>query len=413
VNNLAKLLVAVFVFAATDVQTGSSQIIPDGLYFGQSPPGLTPEVFAPGIISMEDRYEYVLVFSPDLDECVFGLTDRTWGIFSLMYTSMGVDSSWIDPFAAPFVGDGDGLLPAYSPDGDEMFFVSSRPSWPAVNVWHSERVDSAWSDPVELPSPVNTNSAEFGLSLANDETLYFTSDRSSGYGQQDIYRSIRVGGEYPSVENLGPPVNTQYNDASPHIAPDQSYLIFESNRPGGYGQVDLYLSFFEEGNWTEPVNLGPTINTDQIDDAAGVSPDGKYMFFNRRRSYVTYEDTDIYWVDIEAVFPDSSVGIDEMSKNGLPRAFTLHQNYPNPFNPSTTIGYDIPKGDAKLPVKVFVYDIRGRLVRKLLDQEKEPGAYQISWDGHDERENRVASGVYFYIIRAGDFSSTRKMVIRK
>gem|GEM_PF-4690420 len=407
---LSKVLGGVLFLVTMSSETGFSLIPPDGLYFGQSPPGLTPEVFAPGIISLEDRYEYTLVFSPELDECVFGVTDRTWGVFTLMYTRMDDDSSWIEPVDAPFQGSGDGLLPAYSPDANRIFFVSSRPSWPTVNVWYSERVDTLWSDPVELPSPVNTNSAEFGLSLASDATLYFTSDRSSGFGQQDIYRSTPVGGEYSSLEHLGSPINTLYNDASPYIAPDQSYLIFESNQPGGYGQVDLYISSFEDGIWTDPVNLGPEINTEQIDDAAGVSPDGKYLFFNRRRAYVTNEQTDIYWVDIRAVFPDSGLGTGETGGSGFPRLFTLDQNYPNPFNPTTRIDYYI-RGSGT--ISLMVYDLSGKLVRRLDGGVKPEGKSSVVWDGRNDRGIAVPSGVYFYTLKAEGHTITKKLLLLK
>jgi len=111
----------------------------------------------------------------------------------------------------------------------------------------------------------------------------------------------------------------------------------------------------------------------------------------------------------------------------LPRVFALTQNYPNPFNPSTTIGYDIPvvsggsgvtitgsgssEGAGTVNVRLMIYDLRGRLVRKLLDQDREPGRYQAHWDGRDDRGARVSSGIYLYRIEAGEFVSTKKMVM--
>jgi hypothetical protein len=94
-----------------------------------------------------------------------------------------------------------------------------------------------------------------------------------------------------------------------------------------------------------------------------------------------------------------------------PRSLALSQNYPNPFNPSTTIQYDIPDGSSPAQVEINIYDVRGRLVRKLVDQEKVPGHYQIHWDGRDKYGQQVSSGVYLYRIDAGEFNSTRKMVL--
>ncbi len=106
----------------------------------------------------------------------------------------------------------------------------------------------------------------------------------------------------------------------------------------------------------------------------------------------------------------------------LPRAFALTQNYPNPFNPSTTIRYDIPVSEGSnglsegedsggVPVRLYIYDIRGRLVRKLVDRERDPGRYIVHWDGRNDRGQPASSGVYLYRLEAGDFVSTRKMVM--
>ncbi len=94
----------------------------------------------------------------------------------------------------------------------------------------------------------------------------------------------------------------------------------------------------------------------------------------------------------------------------LPKVFDLSQNYPNPFNPSTTIQFKVP--DA-VDVRLRVYDVGGRLVRTLVDEQKKPNVYKVVWDGHDNNGSRVASGVYFYKLEAGAFVKTRKMVILK
>ena len=81
----------------------------------------------------------------------------------------------------------------------------------------------------------------------------------------------------------------------PFIAPDQSWLIFASERPGGYGAADLYVSFRRpDGTWGEPKNLGPSVNTAGSEYTPMLSPDGRYLFFTRGR----FGD-DIYWVDVE------------------------------------------------------------------------------------------------------------------
>jgi hypothetical protein len=103
---------------------------------------------------------------------------------------------------------------------------------------------------------------------------------------------------------------------------------------------------------------------------------------------------------------------DFMVGEQLPAAFALHQNYPNPFNPETTIRFDIPALNQKtVKVKLAIYNITGQLVRVLVDEERSPGAYEMRWDGNNEFGSRVATGMYFYRITAGDFSDTKKMLL--
>lgn len=276
--------------------------LPHGPYFGQSPPGAVPQVFAPGIVSLEDRYEYVIGFSPDGTECCFGVTDSSWSSCNLYYSSQdrGV---WSIPAEAHFQQGPDGWLPSFTPDGKWLLFSSGRPSMQTANSWMCERTDDGWGAPGKLGAPLNSASFDWRPTATSDGTLYFTSDRNGGEGASDIYRSVPTDGEYRSVENLGPSVNSPQLEASPFILPDEQCLTIESWRPGGHGRGDLYICYLKsDGSWTVPQNLGPLINTEQIEDGGYVSPDGKYFFFNRRKDWVTEEETDIYWVDMRAVF---------------------------------------------------------------------------------------------------------------
>jgi hypothetical protein len=103
---------------------------------------------------------------------------------------------------------------------------------------------------------------------------------------------------------------------------------------------------------------------------------------------------------------------DGSGASSLPKAFSLAQNAPNPFNPSTTIQFSVPEGKAGT-VSLKVYDVRGRLVRSLVDATKDAGTYTVFWDGTNENGQKVSSGVYFYRMTAGSFTQTRKMVMLK
>lgn len=111
------------------------------------------------------------------------------------------------------------------------------------------------------------------------------------------------------------------------------------------------------------------------------------------------------------VHPPSGVRPEE-PETRIPTIYSLSQNYPNPFNPVTSIRYDVPAGSGeKAKVLLRIYDLRGRLVATLVDAEKQPGTYSAVWDGRDEKGTIVPSGIYFYRMNSGGFTSARKMVM--
>jgi hypothetical protein len=130
--------------------------------------------------------------------------------------------------------------------------------------------------------------------VAKDGTLYFASVRIEGRKDNDLYRSRFVNGKYQKAENLGE-INTPATEADPFVAPDGSYLIICSDRPGSESEEgDLYVSFNRGGKWTAPQTLGKTINTKVYEYTPLVSPDGKKFYFSRGWG-------DIYEIDFAAL----------------------------------------------------------------------------------------------------------------
>lgn len=105
---------------------------------------------------------------------------------------------------------------------------------------------------------------------------------------------------------------------------------------------------------------------------------------------------------------------DEPGALALPRTIGLVQNYPNPFNPSTTISFDISEtaGSTQL-TNLTIYDLRGRRVKELINSTLQAGTHRIHWDGRNDREEQVSSGIYLYTLSVGEERFTRKMVVRK
>jgi hypothetical protein len=94
----------------------------------------------------------------------------------------------------------------------------------------------------------------------------------------------------------------------------------------------------------------------------------------------------------------------------LPISFALHQNYPNPFNPVTTLRYDLPENGL---VNITIYDMLGRQVKTLINQIQDVGYRSVIWDATNDYGKPVSAGIYLYQIQAGEYISTKKMVLLK
>jgi hypothetical protein len=152
--------------------------------------------------------------------------------------------------------------------------------------------NSEWSAPVNVGAPVNTAAGEMNAALSSDElSLYFTSNRAGGLGGTDIWVSQRDCDTCPwqTPVNLGTPVNSAGADAGPRLSIDGHLLFFQTDRPGGQGSIDLYVSRRNNPNddlaWGDPVNLGTGVNTASAEQAADYlqsAEDGAgNLYFNR------------------------------------------------------------------------------------------------------------------------------------
>jgi len=251
-----------------------------GLYLGQKPPGMTPVIFAPGVITTGYHEHSSPAFSPDGDEVYWSVFINFWGP-QVILTMHQKDGRWTQPEVAPFCGPhGDGN-PCFSADGQKIYFESRRPMKDGdpytgnTDIWVVRRLDYGWSDPKNLGNVINSDRWERGPSVSDNGTLYFCSMREGGFGQMDIYRSEYINGVYAEPENLGEVINTPGYESWPFIAPDESYLIYESD------SGDLMISFREkDASWSIPKNLSGTMNfTGGQDRFPLLSNDGRYLFF--------------------------------------------------------------------------------------------------------------------------------------
>jgi hypothetical protein len=270
-----------------------------GPYFGQKPPGRTPQIFAPGILSLTNRMEARIAFSPDGNECFFTVPqDFSFSSAQIYYTKR-VNNIWTPQVLAPFSTPGYAYRqPFFSADGNQLYFTSDKNG--TNNIWVVERTAQGWDNPRILPAPINSASAEGEYSQTTDGTAYFESDRLGGMGSVSVWRvRPQLSGQRWQAENLGPLINSGNYNADPFISPDGKYLIYSSDRAGGCGGADLFVTFPNgHGGWTAPVNLNqycPGINTDAVEYGPSLSPDQRYLFFVRLN--YTAQRCDVWWVE--------------------------------------------------------------------------------------------------------------------
>jgi len=179
--------------------------------------------------------------------------------------------------------------PSISPDGLSLFFCSDRPGGHgalAFDTWVSARTTTSepWDPPVNLGESINGYSMDGSTTMPADGlSLYFATNRSGGSGSQDIWVSMRKrkGDPWSSPKNLGPIVNTSSFDWGPSISADGLSLFFDSTRPGGHGGFDIWVTTRKtvDDNWDAPVNLGPAVNSPSDEGAVSISTDGLALFF--------------------------------------------------------------------------------------------------------------------------------------
>jgi Tol biopolymer transport system component len=235
-------------------------------------------IYSQNIISLNESNEHTCTFSPDGNTIYF---TRDANIF----ISYKIDGKW----NLPKITDIKGREAIFSPDGTKLFYGDG-------DIWFIKKNEEGWSNPQKLPPLINTDSYEYYASTCNDGSIYFS--RIKGR-HAVILVSKFENGHYLEAAELPSPINEKTsNNYHPFISPNGDYIIFNSERNGGYGGADLYISFKDlDGNWGEPINLGNKINSDLRDICPTITPDGKYLFFTRNWQNNDKWYGDIYWIE--------------------------------------------------------------------------------------------------------------------
>ena len=278
------LLISVLVLSSESYSQDEFPVL-EGPYLGQKTPGLTPEAFAPGVVSTAG-WEVSGVFTPDLKEFYFireveSVEGSKKQEFVLIQNTHNL---WRESVISPRVGQ-----PFISPDGKTMY-LGKR---------YKERTQDGWSEIKSLGSPFK-NIRIMRLTVSSKGTYAF--DEAGTDGDGVIRYSKLIDGKREEPRPFSKEINTGTWNAHPFIAPDESYILWDGRRDTGFGSSDIYISFKrQDGAWGAAINLGDKINTSAWEAGARVTPDGKYLFFNRNIGSASYENVDIFWVDAQII----------------------------------------------------------------------------------------------------------------
>ncbi len=268
------VLFIIFVFSSCAHQDDFPVL--KGSYLGQKPPDIKRTIFAPGIVSTGYN-EHGVSFTLDGKEVFYRLLGPPHGVILTMREEKGV---WTSPQVASFSGKYDGKC-SLSPDGNTLLISCGSPpsgEGPPLDywtIWIIRRTNSGWGKPQNLPHLRGAYPT-----MSNQGTIYFYALGENNKG--NIYGSRYENDKYGEAVKIGAPISTEYWENDPYIAPDESYLIFQSTRPGTLGEGDLFISYrLQDGGWSEPKNMGEGINTKESGESCPwVTPDGKYLFFS-------------------------------------------------------------------------------------------------------------------------------------
>lgn len=241
-------------------------------------PGEMPEVFAEDILPLGDRMHAAVTFGSRGREMFWHEIPHR--IMFIRYE----DGAWSEPQTPEFALELRCLQPFFQPSSSRLYFASSMPGGEGgMDIWFVDRFGGAWGSPENVGTSINTEHSEMQPSLTADGTMYYVARIEDKMFERGIFRSRLAAGQYLLRVKLPEPVNTAHLiDYTPFIAPDESFLLFSSNRENPDQEFcQIFLTFLHEnGSWSDPVNVCRRLGFDQDARFPSISPDGRYLFFS-------------------------------------------------------------------------------------------------------------------------------------
>ena len=232
-----------------------------------------------------------IAIAPDGQEVYFSVDDLYSKVAVIAYMKKN-ETGWEQPQTVSFTGNYRDIEPAFSKNGQRLYFVSNRPldstsTKPKdYDIWYVNKTSSGWSVPINMGAPINTAANEYYPSLTEKGDIYFTAENDLAVGKEDIFVSRLVQGVYQNPVSIKGGVNSEHYEFNAFVAPDESFLIFTSQRPKeGQGGGDLYISYREGEVW-EKAQLLQHVNSPFLDFCPFVDFNSNTFYFTSRRTIV-------------------------------------------------------------------------------------------------------------------------------
>lgn len=239
--------------------------------------------FAPEVFGVSGG-DYGITFAPDGRTIYFTRAVPTEGSEAIYFTRLS-ERRWTEPQVAPFSGRFHDKEPYLSPDGTRLYFASRRPvrggtAKDDFDLWQVELAGDRWGEPARLDGVSSDQDDDYPAVSAEG---YLVFGRTDEHGNLDLWIASLLGGRASPAERLPAPINSVYPEADPWITPDGGSIVFSSPRlyPDSRGQGDLYVIHRSGEAWSEPVSLGPAVNSIAHEYGPALSADATTFYFSR------------------------------------------------------------------------------------------------------------------------------------
>ena len=230
-------------------------------------------------------------------------------------------TSWTQPaqLPEPINSHDNDFGTSFSGDGQNMVYVACNrdDGVGSCDLYTLTLEGETWSNPVNMGNVVNSKEWDSQPTMSADgTTIIFSSDREGGAGNADLYITTKNRfGDWGAASNLGSVINTPYTEKSPFLSPDGKTLYFTSDGHPGHGGLDLFISVNENGKWSEPINLGKPLNSENDDAYFTIGGSGEVGYFSSSRKG-GFGDLDLYSIKIpEAMRPKPTVIVEGVVTN--------------------------------------------------------------------------------------------------